>query len=73
MTQLNTALLALGPSSAISGVAGKRYVYFCSNCREVLGAPHRRGSWMGQWQQGASHSRPVTMNRTARGITGVAP
>ena len=31
----------------IPGVAGKRYIYFCSNCRKVLGASHRKGFWMG--------------------------
>ena len=31
----------------IPGVAGKRYIYFCSNCRKVLGVSHRKGFWMG--------------------------
>lgn len=26
---------------------GKRYVYFCSECRKVLGVSHRKGFWMG--------------------------
>lgn len=26
---------------------GKRYVYFCSQCRKVLGVSHRKGFWMG--------------------------
>ena len=26
---------------------GKRYVYFCPNCRKVLGISHRKGFWMG--------------------------
>jgi uncharacterized protein with PIN domain len=26
---------------------GKRYIYFCSNCRKVLGISHRKGFWMG--------------------------
>jgi hypothetical protein len=26
---------------------GKRYVYFCSECRKVLGISHRKGFWMG--------------------------
>jgi uncharacterized protein with PIN domain len=31
----------------VRGVLGKRYVYFCSNCRKVLGISHRKGFWMG--------------------------
>ena len=26
---------------------GRRYVYFCSRCRKVLGVSHRKGFWMG--------------------------
>ena len=26
---------------------GKRYIYFCSECRSVLGVSHRKGFWMG--------------------------
>ncbi len=26
---------------------GKRYIYFCSECRKVLGLSHRKGFWMG--------------------------
>lgn len=26
---------------------GKRYVYFCSKCKKVLGVSHRKGFWMG--------------------------
>ena len=26
---------------------GKRYLYFCSQCRKVLGVSHRKGFWMG--------------------------
>lgn len=26
---------------------GKRYVYFCPDCRKVLGVSHRKGFWMG--------------------------
>jgi uncharacterized protein with PIN domain len=26
---------------------GKRYIYFCPNCRKVLGVSHRKGFWMG--------------------------
>ena len=31
----------------ISGILGKRYVYFCPQCRKVLGVSHRKGFWMG--------------------------
>ena len=31
----------------LSGLLGKRYVYFCPNCRSVLGVSHRKGFWMG--------------------------
>jgi uncharacterized protein YbaR (Trm112 family) len=31
----------------LSGMFGKRYVYFCPNCRSVLGVSHRKGFWMG--------------------------
>ena len=31
----------------LSGVAGRRYIYFCSNCRKVLGISHRKGFLMG--------------------------
>ena len=26
---------------------GRRYVYFCSGCRKVLGVTQRKGFWMG--------------------------
>jgi hypothetical protein len=26
---------------------GKRYIYFCPECRKVLGISHRKGFWMG--------------------------
>lgn len=26
---------------------GRRYVYFCSKCRKILGVSHRKGFWMG--------------------------
>ncbi len=26
---------------------GKRYIYFCSKCKKVLGISHRKGFWMG--------------------------
>jgi hypothetical protein len=26
---------------------GKRYIYFCKECRKVLGVSHRKGFWMG--------------------------
>jgi len=28
-------------------VFGKRYIYFCPECRSVLGVSHRKGFWMG--------------------------
>jgi hypothetical protein len=31
----------------LSGFLGKRYVYFCGQCRGVLGVSHRKGFWMG--------------------------
>ena len=31
----------------LRGMLGKRYVYFCSACRKVLGVSHRKGLWMG--------------------------
>ena len=31
----------------LSGMFGKRYVYFCSSCYSVLGVSHRKGFWMG--------------------------
>ena len=31
----------------LAGFFGKRYVYFCSNCKSVLGISHRKGFWMG--------------------------
>jgi uncharacterized protein with PIN domain len=31
----------------LKGILGKRYIYFCSNCRKVLGISHRKGFWMG--------------------------
>ena len=31
----------------IFGLLGKRYVYFCSECRACLGVSHRKGFWMG--------------------------
>ena len=32
---------------ALSGLLGKRYVYFCGLCRKVLGISQRKGFWMG--------------------------
>jgi hypothetical protein len=26
---------------------GRRYVYFCANCKKILGVSHRKGFWMG--------------------------
>lgn len=31
----------------IPGIAGKRYLYYCANCRKALGVSHRKGFWMG--------------------------
>jgi len=31
----------------LRGVFGRRYVYFCSQCRKILGVSHRKGFWMG--------------------------
>ncbi len=31
----------------LQSTLGKRYVYFCSKCRKVLGVSHRKGFWMG--------------------------
>jgi hypothetical protein len=31
----------------MSTLLGKRYVYFCPDCRSVLGVTHRKGFWMG--------------------------
>ena len=31
----------------LKGFLGRRYVYFCSKCRKVLGVSHRKGFWMG--------------------------
>lgn len=31
----------------LRGTFGRRYLYFCSHCRKVLGVSHRKGFWMG--------------------------
>ncbi|MCY3592612.1 MAG: hypothetical protein OXH32_13375 [Acidobacteria bacterium] len=31
----------------ISGILGKRYLYFCALCKKVLGVSHRKGFFMG--------------------------
>ena len=31
----------------ISSHLGVRFLYFCSECQEVLGVSHRKGFWMG--------------------------
>ena len=31
----------------ISGILGKRYMYFCPHRRKGLGVSHRKGFWMG--------------------------
>ncbi len=32
---------------ALQSVFGRRYIYFCPDCRKVLGVSHRKGFWMG--------------------------
>jgi len=32
---------------ALESVLGRRYIYFCPQCRKVLGVSHRKGFWMG--------------------------
>jgi uncharacterized protein YbaR (Trm112 family) len=31
----------------LRGILGKRFIYFCPNCRSALGVSHRKGFWMG--------------------------
>ncbi len=31
----------------LAGFLGRRYIYFCPQCRGVLGVSHRKGFWMG--------------------------
>jgi len=31
----------------LSGLLGKRYIYFCASCQRVLGITQRKGFWMG--------------------------
>ena len=31
----------------LAGIAGRRYIYFCPECRKVLGISHRKGFFMG--------------------------
>ena len=31
----------------LKGFFGRRYLYFCSHCRKVLGISHRKGNIMG--------------------------
>lgn len=31
----------------VDGFLGVRFIYFCSECRKVLGVSHRKGFWMG--------------------------
>jgi hypothetical protein len=31
----------------LSGTLGRRYIYFCPQCRSILGVSHRKGFWMG--------------------------
>ncbi|MFC2158837.1 hypothetical protein ACFLT9_13475 [Acidobacteriota bacterium] len=32
---------------ALRGFLGRRFIYFCSQCKKVLGVSHRKGFWMG--------------------------
>ena len=32
---------------SLQSVLGRRYIYFCPDCRKVLGVSHRKGFWMG--------------------------
>lgn len=32
---------------SMTSTFGRRFVYFCSQCRCVLGISHRKGFWMG--------------------------
>jgi len=32
---------------ALTSLFGKRFIYFCSNCKKTLGVSHRKGFWMG--------------------------
>ena len=36
----------------LESVLGKRYIYFCPNCRKVLGVSHRKGFRMGSTATG---------------------
>ncbi len=31
----------------LKGHLGRRYIYFCSQCKKVLGVSHRKGFFMG--------------------------
>ena len=31
----------------LSGILGKRYIYYCPECRSCLGVSHRKGFFMG--------------------------
>ncbi len=32
---------------SVRSTLGRRYVYFCSSCRKILGVSHRKGFFMG--------------------------
>jgi len=34
-------------SQQMESTFGKRYIYFCPECKKVLGVSHRKGFWMG--------------------------
>lgn len=31
----------------VESILGVRFMYYCCNCRKVLGVSHRKGFWMG--------------------------
>lgn len=53
----------------LESVLAKRYIYFCPDCRKVLGVSHRKGFWMGRAPQ--RQGLPVFL-RSPHGATGPA-
>jgi uncharacterized protein with PIN domain len=43
----NTDINEVSCGELKGGTFGKRYIYFCSSCRNTLGVSHRKGFWMG--------------------------
>ena len=43
----NTDINEVSYAELQGGMFGKRYIYFCSSCRNTLGVSHRKGFWMG--------------------------